>query len=259
MYMGTNMPMWFKLSKREGKVLPFTLFLYISATKNISMKNLLYVIAVLLLAACGSQKDVMVRMHTTAGVVDLRLYDDTPKHKENFIKLVKEQQYDSLLFHRVIKDFMIQGGDPNSKNAPVGALLGDGDLGYTIEAEFLPQVHFHRRGVLAAAREGDDVNPTKASSASQFYIVWGKVYTKEELEGYKNYYKRRTGKELMLTPEQETAYTTVGGTPHLDGEYTVFGEVVSGLDVVEKIQNAACDANDRPIEDIRILEVEIIK
>lgn len=259
MYMGTNMPMWFKLSKREGKVLPFTLFLYISAAKNISMKNLLYVIAVLLLAACGSQKDVMVRMHTTAGVVDLRLYDDTPKHKENFIKLVKEQQYDSLLFHRVIKDFMIQGGDPNSKNATAGALLGDGDLGYTVEAEFMPQVHFHRRGVLAAAREGDDVNPAKASSASQFYIVWEQVYTKEQLENLKEICKKRFDRELLMTPEQEAAYTTVGGTPHLDGEYTVFGEVVSGLDVVEKIQGVACDGNDRPLEDVRIVKTEIIR
>ena len=230
------------------------------------MKRLLYFIAVLVLAACGTSKanrmdDVpaMVRMHTTAGVIELRLYDETPKHRDNFIKLVEEQCFDSLLFHRVIKDFMIQGGDPTSKNAPTGALLGEGDLGYTVEAEFMPEKHFHRRGVLAAAREGDMVNPTKASSASQFYIVWGKVYTKEELEGYKNYYKRRTGRELSLTPEQEAAYTTVGGTPHLDGEYTVFGEVVSGLDVVEKIQNAVCDINDRPIDDIRILKVEIIK
>lgn len=230
------------------------------------MKKLLYVVALLVLAACGAPKvnkktpsPARVQMQTTAGVIELRLYDETPKHRDNFLKLVEEQCFDSLLFHRVIKDFMIQGGDPTSKNAPAGALLGEGDLGYTIEAEFMPEKHFHRRGVLAAAREGDMVNPTKASSASQFYIVWGKVYTKEELEGYKNYYKRRTGKELMLTPEQETAYTTVGGTPHLDGEYTVFGEVVSGLDVVEKIQNAACDANDRPIEDIRILRVEIIK
>ena len=230
------------------------------------MKKLLYVVALLVLAACGAPKvnkktpsPARVQMQTTAGVIELRLYDETPKHRDNFLKLVEEQCFDSLLFHRVIKDFMIQGGDPTSKNAPAGALLGEGDLGYTIEAEFMPEKHFHRRGVLAAAREGDMVNPTKASSASQFYIVWGKVYTKEELEGYKNYYKRCTGKELMLTPEQETAYTTVGGTPHLDGEYTVFGEVVSGLDVVEKIQNAACDANDRPIEDIRILRVEIIK
>lgn len=230
------------------------------------MKKLLYVVALLVLAACGTPRankktpaSARVQMQTTAGVIELRLYDETPKHRDNFLKLVEEQCFDSLLFHRVIKDFMIQGGDPTSKNAPAGTLLGDGDLGYTVEAEFMPEVHFHRRGVLAAAREGDIDNPTKASSASQFYIVWGKVYTKDELQAYKDYYKRRTGKELMLTPEQETAYTTVGGTPHLDGEYTVFGEVVSGLDVVEKIQNAACDANDRPIEDIRILKVEIIK
>ena len=213
----------------------------------------------LLLLSCGTTKDVKVRMHTTAGVIDLALYDDTPKHKENFLKLVKEQRYDSLLFHRVIKNFMIQGGDPDSKNAPAGALLGEGDLGYTVDAEFMPQVHFHRRGVLAAAREGDDVNPEKASSSMQFYIVWGQVYTKELLEKYKEYYARRTGRELTITPEQEAAYTTVGGTPHLDGEYTVFGEVISGLDVVEKIQSVACDSNDRPLEDVRILKVEVIR
>lgn len=238
----------------------FTLFLYIRAVKkNMTMKRLLYVVAALLLVSCGSQKNVTVRMNTTAGAIDLRLYDDTPKHKENFLKLVKEHRYDSLLFHRVIKDFMIQGGDPDSKNAPAGALLGEGDLGYTIEAEFMPDVHFHRRGVLAAAREGDDVNPSKASSSIQFYIVWGKVYTAEELAAYKNYYKRRTGRELVLTPEQEAAYTSVGGTPHLDGAYTVFGEVVKGLDVVEKIQGVPCDRNDRPLKDVRILDVKIIK
>ena len=223
------------------------------------MKKLLYVILALMIAACSSSKDMKVRMHTTAGVIDLCLYDETPKHKENFLKLVKEQQYDSLLFHRVIKDFMIQGGDPASKNASAGALLGEGDLGYTVEAEFMPEKHFHRRGVLAAAREGDAENPTKASSAIQFYIVWGKVFTKEQLDAYKEFYKNRTGRELTITPEQETVYTTIGGTPHLDGEYTVFGEVVSGLDVVEKIQRVACDANDRPLEDIRILKVEFIK
>ena len=222
------------------------------------MKNIFYIIAALLLS-CSSSKDIKVRMYTTAGVIDLALYDDTPKHKENFLKLVKEQRYDSLLFHRVIKDFMIQGGDPDSKNALTGALLGEGDLGYTVDAELMPQVHFHRRGVLAAAREGDDVNPTKASSASQFYIVWGKVYTKEQLENYKEFYARRTGRELVISPEQEAVYTTVGGTPHLDGEYTVFGEVVSGLDVVEKIQSAACDGNDRPLEDVRIMKTEIIR
>lgn len=223
------------------------------------MRKLTYILLLLAVVACGTQKNVKVRMHTTAGIVDMLLYDDTPKHKENFIKLVKEQQYDSLLFHRVIKDFMIQGGDPTSKNAPAGALLGEGDLGYTVEPEFMPAVHFHRRGVLAAAREGDDVNPAKASSASQFYIVWGQVYTKVQLEKYKEFYKRRTGRELVISPEQEVAYTTVGGTPHLDGEYTVFGEVVGGLEVVEAIQNMPCDGNDRPLEDVRILKVEIIK
>lgn len=223
------------------------------------MKKLTYILLLLAVVACSSQKDMKVRMHTTAGVIDLCLYDETSKHKENFLKLVKEHQYDSLLFHRVIKDFMIQGGDPDSKNAAAGALLGEGDLGYTIDAEFMPQVRFHRRGVLAAAREGDDVNPTKASSASQFYIVWGKVYTKEQLFAYKEFYKRRTGRELAITPEQEAVYTTIGGTPHLDGEYTVFGEVINGLDVVERIQSVACDSNDRPFEDIRILKTEIIK
>ena len=224
-----------------------------------TMRKLTYILLLLAVVACGTQKDVKVRMHTTAGVIDLCLYDETPKHRDNFIKLVKEHQFDSLLFHRVIKDFMIQGGDPTSKNAPVGALLGEGDLGYTVEAEFMPQVYFHRRGVLAAARESDDVNPAKASSASQFYIVWGKVYTEEQLEAYKEFYKRRTGRELVITPEQEAVYTTVGGTPHLDGEYTVFGEVISGLDVVEKIQGVACDGNDRPLEDVRIIKTEIIK
>lgn len=230
------------------------------------MRKILYIIALLVLAACGAPKakvldntPAKVRMHTTLGVVELCLYDETPKHRDNFIKLVEGQCFDSLLFHRVIKDFMIQGGDPTSKNAPVGALLGEGDLGYKVEAEFMPEKYFHKRGVLAAAREGDDVNPAKASSASQFYIVWGKIYTKEELQAYKEFFKRRFGKELILTPEQEAVYTTVGGTPHLDGEYTVFGEVVSGLDVVDRIQNVACDVNDRPLEDVRILKVEIIK
>lgn len=223
------------------------------------MRKLVYILLLFVVVACGTQKDMKVRMHTTAGIIEMCLYNETPGHRDNFLKLVEEQRFDSLLFHRVIKDFMIQGGDPTSKNAPTGALLGDGDLGYTIEAEFMPEKHFHRRGVLAAAREGDMVNPTKASSASQFYIVWGKVYTKDELQAYKEYYKRRFGKELQLTPEQETAYTTVGGSPHLDGEYTVFGEVVNGLEVVENIQNVKCDENDRPIEDVRILKVEIIK
>ena len=196
---------------------------------------------VAVMASCSSKKEYMVRMFTTAGVVDVKLYDETPEHRDNFVKLVKEQRYDSLLFHRVIRNFMIQGGDPDSKYAAPGKLLGEGDLGYTVEPEFMPELHFHRRGALAAAREGDDVNPTKASSASQFYIVWGNVFTKEQLDRLKTQYKQRTGKDITITPEQLEVYTTIGGTPHLDGDYTVFGEVVKGLEVVDAIQNVKCD------------------
>ena len=224
------------------------------------MRHLFIVLAlVLALSSCSTRKEYMVRMFTTAGVVDMRLYDETPAHRDNFVRLVKNHQYDSLLFHRVIKDFMIQGGDPASKNAVPGELLGEGDLGYTVEAEFMPDLHYHRRGALAAAREGDDVNPSKASSACQFYIVWGKVYTKEQLESYMEWYKQRTGKEMNVTPEQFEVYTTVGGTPHLDGGYTVFGEVVKGLEVIETIQNVKCDGNDRPLRDVRIIKMELVK
>ena len=224
------------------------------------MRHLFIVLAlVFALSSCSTKKEYMVRMFTTAGVVDMKLYDETPAHRDNFVRLVKNHQYDSLLFHRVIKDFMIQGGDPASKNAVPGELLGEGDLGYTVEAEFMPDLHYHRRGALAAAREGDDVNPSKASSACQFYIVWGKVYTKEQLENYMEWYKQRTDKELNVTPEQFEAYTTVGGTPHLDGGYTVFGEVVKGLEVIETIQNVKCDGNDRPLRDVRIIKMELVK
>lgn len=214
---------------------------------------------VAVMASCSSKKEYMVRMFTTAGVVDMKLYDETPEHRDNFVKLVKEQRYDSLLFHRVIRNFMIQGGDPDSKYAAPGKLLGEGDLGYTVEPEFMPELHFHRRGALAAAREGDDVNPTKASSASQFYIVWGNVFTKEQLDKLKTQYKQRTGKDITITPEQLEVYTTIGGTPHLDGDYTVFGEVVKGLEVVDAIQNVKCDENDRPLRDVRIIKMELIK
>lgn len=214
---------------------------------------------VAVMASCSSKKEYMVRMFTTAGVVDMKLYDETPEHRDNFVKLVKEQRYDSLLFHRVIRNFMIQGGDPDSKYAAPGKLLGEGDLGYTVEPEFMPELHFHRRGALAAAREGDDVNPTKASSASQFYIVWGNVFTKEQLDRLKTQYKQRTGKDITITPEQLEVYTTIGGTPHLDGDYTVFGEVVKGLEVVDAIQNVKCDENDRPLRDVRIIKMELIK
>jgi peptidyl-prolyl cis-trans isomerase B (cyclophilin B) len=186
------------------------------------------------------------------------LYNQTPKHRDNFLSLVEEGAYDSLLFHRVIKDFMIQGGDPESRNAVKGQLLGDGDRPYTLPAEFrLEDGIFHRRGALAAAREGDDVNPEQRSSAMQFYIVWGRVFDDERLDYIQQRMDEFTGGKVKYTEEMRNSYKTVGGTPHLDGMYTVFGEVVNGMDVVDAIQQVATDENDRPLEDVRILKAYI--
>ena len=208
---------------------------------------------VLCLSACSKKEDHVV-LGTTMGTIELKLYDTTPLHRDNFKNLVREGDYDSLLFHRVIKDFMIQGGDPDSKNAAPGLLLGEGDKPYTVPAEFrLNEGIFHRRGVLAAAREGDDVNPEQRSSAMQFYIVWGRVFDEAGLDQMQERLDRRTGRSVKLTPEMREVYKTIGGTPHLDGQYTVFGEVVSGLDVVDAIQQIATDENDRPLEDVRII------
>ncbi len=219
------------------------------------MRKLLILALLPLLAfACKKSENIVV-METTKGVIELKLYDATPLHRDNFVKLVKEGAYDSLLFHRVIQDFMIQGGDPDSKNAAPGAPLGEGDRPYTVPAEFrLDQGIFHRRGVLAAAREGDDINPEQRSSAMQFYIVWGKIFDDEGIENVQKRLDDRTGGKVKLTPEMCEVYKTVGGTPHLDGQYTVFGEVVSGLEVVNSIQRVPTDALDRPIEDVRIIK-----
>lgn len=207
----------------------------------------------MMLAGCR-QKETHVVMETTMGTIELKLYDETPLHRDNFVQLVKENAFDSLLFHRVIQDFMIQGGDPDSKHAAPGALLGEGDRPYTLPAEFrLEQGIYHRRGVIAAAREGDDVNPEQRSSAMQFYIVWGRVFDDEGLDIVQERLDQRTGGSVRLTPEMREVYKTVGGTPHLDGQYTVWGEVVDGLDVVDAIQHVPTDDNDRPLEDVRIL------
>lgn len=192
-----------------------------------------------------------VLIETSYGNMKVKLYNETPQHRDNFLKLVKEGFYDGLLFHRVINGFMIQGGDPNSRNAKPGVMLGEGTTGYTIPAEF-DSTLIHKKGALAAARMGDIVNPKKESSGCQFYIVQGNVYTPEQLKMF----AQRFGK--TFTPQQTAAYTTVGGTPHLDGEYTVFGEVVEGLDVIDKIAAAHCNVADRPMEDIK-MNIKIIE
>lgn len=197
-------------------------------------------------------KGATVEMTTTEGKIVLLLYDATPLHRDNFLKLVKNGTYEGLLFHRVIKNFMIQGGDPTSRDAKPGKPLGDGTLGYTVPAEIKPGL-FHKRGALCAARQGDNVNPKRESSASQFYIVQGQVWDNATLDMM----EQRFGKKI--SPEQRKLYTTVGGTPHLDGEYTVFGEVVDGMDVVDRIAAAECDRMDRPVKDVRILSVKIKK
>jgi peptidyl-prolyl cis-trans isomerase B (cyclophilin B) len=235
-------------------------------------------------------------IETSLGNIKIRLYDETPQHRDNFLKLVKEGYYNDLLFHRVIKDFMVQGGDPNSKGAPANKALGSGGPGYQIPAEIVYPQLFHKRGALSAARTGDQVNPKKESSGSQFYIVWGSVYSKSQLKDMEEQKKQQamqsyfgnlvnerrdtiqalttSGNKAALdtiqeelikmtetefknnpdkgsfTAEQIKTYTTLGGAPFLDGEYTVFGEVIEGLDIVEKIQSCQTGSNDRPKTDI---------
>lgn len=250
-----------------------------------------------------NQNGTLLKIETTMGDITVKLYDETPQHRDNFIKLAKNGTYEGTLFHRVIKDFMIQAGDPESKNASKGQMLGSGDMGYTIPAEFVYPQYFHKKGSLSAARQGDQVNPEKASSGCQFYIVTGQVYNDSTLlsmeqnknqnklntifntlaqKHMKEIYKMRKENneeglydlqdkllaeaeveaakqpDFQFTPEQVKAYTTVGGTPHLDNDYTVFGEVVEGLEVVDAIQKVATDRNDRPQEDVKIKKVVIL-
>jgi cyclophilin family peptidyl-prolyl cis-trans isomerase len=198
-----------------------------------------------------------VALVTTEGTIILRLSDSTPIHRDNFLKLVKAHYLDSILFHRVIQRFMIQAGDPNSKVAVAGQRLGNGGPAYKLPAEFRPSL-FHKRGVLAAAREGDDVNPEQKSSASQFYIVQGRTFTDRQLDSIE--VARMKGRKI---PEAyREYYRTVGGTPHLDGTYTVFGEVVDGMNIVDAIAATTTskgEDRDRPVKDIRILEAKLVK
>lgn len=220
--------------------------------KHLKLAILCLIAATLNLTAMQAQNtgstnntaEQMAVIHTPYGDITIKLYNETPQHRDNFIKLVKAQIFDGTLFHRVIKNFMIQGGDPQSKNAKPGEMLGSGDLGYTVPAEFIPGL-IHKKGALSAARLGDNVNPAKESSASQFYLVQGRVYTPQEIDMLR-------ARGIKISPENAEIYTTMGGTPFLDGEYTVFGEVVEGLDIIDKIAEQATDPNDRPLEDIRM-------
>ena len=245
---------------------------YTITMKDTSMKHPLSLLILSLAMACLTARAQTptatdapaprpeVLIETTMGNIRIQLYNETPQHRDNFLKLIRDYHfYDSLLFHRVIPDFMIQAGDPYSKNAPKGELLGGHSLDYNLPAEIrLPQL-YHKRGALAAAREPDEVNPRHESSSSQFYIVYGKKHTDASLAKIQHRLDSVYGDSIRLTPEMVEQYTTVGGTPHLDGGYTVFGEVVEGMDVVDRIQRVERDENDRPLEDVRIIRAIITK
>jgi cyclophilin family peptidyl-prolyl cis-trans isomerase len=194
-------------------------------------------------------KRALVEIRTNHGTMIAALYNETPAHRDNFLKLVREGRYDSLLFHRAIPGFMVQGGDPDSKRAPTDAALGQGGPGYTLPAEIQPGI-IHKRGALAAARQPDEVNPDRRSNGSQFYIVHGKPFGAEELDRVAER-NARFGTPVTYTVEQRKDYATTGGAPHLDGAYTIFGEVVEGQHVIAAIANAPCDGRDRPLVDIR--------
>ncbi len=200
----------------------------------------------------AKDKETFVLIKTNKGDIKIKLYNETPLHRDNFVKLVKEGFYNGLLFHRVIKNFMIQGGDPQSKGSDKDMQLGNGGPGYTLPAEIIPGF-FHKKGALAAARTGDKANPQRRSSGSQFYIVQGKTYSEKELE------KLAKRLHTQWSKEQKETYTSIGGTPFLDAQYTVFGEVVEGLDIVDKIASVETGKSDRPVEDVVIETMEVVK
>ena len=200
-----------------------------------------------------------VELVTDSGTIRIALYNETPLHRDNFLKHVQNGDYNGVLFHRVIKNFMVQAGDLASKTAQTGQMLGDTPEAYSIPAEICFPKLYHKRGALAAAREGDNVNPERASSSTQFYIVWGQKFSDQQLEWAQSRIDKYTDGKAKLTPELCETYKTLGGTPHLDGSYTVFGEVLEGLEIVEKIQYAATDDNDRPIHDIRIVSAKVVE
>jgi len=200
------------------------------------------------------EKRAVVRIETSCGTIRVALSDDTPLHRDNFLKLAASGFYDGTLFHRCIRDFMIQGGDPDSRNAPKGKLLGEGNPGYTIPAEFCLPYLYHWRGALAAARESDDINPEQNSSGCQFYIVYGRKQGPGDIKKVRSMLQE---KGIEMTSQMSDDYQMRGGTPHLDGQYTVFGEVIEGLDVVRRIQEVATDSNSRPLEDVVIQRMTV--
>lgn len=200
-----------------------------------------------------------ILLETDSGNVRIALYNETPLHRDNILKLVKSHAYDGVLFHRVIRDFMVQTGDLGSIGAPQGKLLGDTPEQYSVPAEIHFPQFFHKRGAVAAAREGDNVNPERRSSASQFYIVWGQKWDDASLDKVQKRIDEMTNGTVKLTPEVREVYKTIGGTPHLDGSYTVFGEVVEGLEVIGRIEKAATDDHDRPLKDIHIIRATVVK
>lgn len=239
--------MIFTVNQTKGQTVKKKVYKKTSSAKTVKKKTVIKTqSAPVILPA---DKSIKIKITTDSGTMIVKLYDSTPLHRDNFVKLVNEKFYDSLLFHRVIKDFMIQGGDPTSKNSPAGTMLGNGgDNLSRIPAEFRSTL-FHKRGVLAAARDG---NPEKASSACQFYIVQGKKYTDDELSLMEPRMNRK------FTARERVAYTTAGGTPFLDQNYTVFGEVISGLNVIDKIAGVPKDIHDRPVGDIH-MRMELAK
>ncbi len=280
------------------------------------MKKIIALLVLLLVfCACKAEKkmtpfssisddDTIVLIETSSGDIKVKLYSDTPKHRDNFIKNIKEHMYDGIIFHRVVKNFMIQAGDPSAKDLPQGAPAGGGDVNWTVPAEIIYPKYFHKYGALAAARENDDVNPNKESSGCQFYIVTGTKWTEAKLMSkekelndvrQKEYFNKlvkeskdevaklrknkdtvkllelqdsleRKSEEMLkenpaikITPEQEKIYSTIGGMPHLDNNYTVFGEVVEGMDIVEAISKVRTDRRNRPVDDITINKITIVQ
>ncbi len=203
--------------------------------------------------ACSQTAAHTILIETSKGNMKCILYEQTPMHADNFINLVNDGTYNGVLFHRVIKDFMIQTGDPDSKNAAKGAVAGSGGPGYRIPAEFHPDL-YHKKGALAAARQGDQTNPNRESNGSQFYIVHGAAFSDEQLDQMES-----AGSHIKFTAEQRMFYKALGGTPHLDYEYTVFGEVIDGIEVIDAIASEPTNETDRPLEDVKIIKISVLK